>query len=281
VGDKGIVGSAEDSVGLVKNQYRLWVQYNGTRIMDLLREQSVPIWGEHRSQTVTWFAVHDGSRRYILKDSDFSLLKQEAEAAFKRRGIPVIWPKHDSRDQRGLRFADVWAGFSEPLLQSSQRYSNGPVVSVSMNWNGHAWVGDWSLFIGRDSRRWSLREIDYDALISKGVDLVADVIGKKFAVLEVLDTSKLQQILVEIDHVDSVEGFRKVQNYLMSLPVVQSVKLSQIESERVAFWLLLRSEVDDFLGLVKAGSEIIPNVNADTGLTADVQNFVYYFKMID
>ena len=264
-----------------ENQYRLWVQYNGTRIMDLLREQSIPIWGEHRNQVVFWFAVHDGSRRYILKASDFSLLKKEADAAFKRRGIPVVWPNNDSRDRRGLRFADVWAGFAEPLLKSSKRYSNGPVVSVSMLWNGHAWVGDWSLFMGRESRRWSLRELDYDALISKGVDLVADAIGKKFAVLEVQDTSKLQQILVEIDRVNSVEGFRQVQNYLMSLPVVHSVRLSQIESERVAFWLSLRSEVDDFLGLVKTDSEIILDVNFDANSATGIQDFVYRFKMID
>jgi hypothetical protein len=225
--------------------------------------------------------VHDGSRRYILKASDFSLLKKEADAAFKRRGIPVVWPNNDSRDRRGLRFADVWAGFAEPLLKSSKRYSNGPVVSVSMLWNGHAWVGDWSLFMGRESRRWSLRELDYDALISKGVDLVADAIGKKFAVLEVLDTSKLQQILVEIDRVNSVEGFRQVQNYLMSLPVVHSVRLSQIESERVAFWLSLRSEVDDFLGLVKTDSEIILDVNFDANSATGIQDFVYRFKMID
>ena len=271
--------SAGNTADQVKKKHKLWVQYNGTRIMDLLREQSIPIWGEHRSQVVVWFAVNDGSRKYILKDRDISLLKKESVTAFKRRGIPVVWPKNDSRDQREVHFADIWAGFAEPLQKSSKRYSNGPVVSVTMSWNGHAWVGDWSVFIGRESRRWSLRELEYDALISKGVDLVADTIGKKFALLEVLDTSKLQKILVEIDSVNSVEGFRQVQDYLTSLPVVHSVKLSQIESERVAFWLSLRSEVNDFLGLIKAGSEIVPDVNADFGSANNVQNFVYRFKL--
>lgn len=268
-----------DSTAQVENKYKLWVQYNGTRIMDLLREQSIPIWGEHRSLSVIWFAVNDGSRRYILKDRDFSLLKKESVAAFKRRGIPVVWPKNDSRDRQELSFADIWAGFTEPLQRSSKRYSNGPVISVTMSWNGRAWTGDWSVFIGQESRRWSLNEIEYDALISKGVDLIADTIGKKFAVLEVQDVSKLQQILVKIDRVKSAEGFRQVQSYLMSLPVVQSVKLSQIEPERVAFWLSLRSEPKDFLALVKADTEIIPESNVDTGLNYDVNNPVYHFKM--
>lgn len=279
-GEAETAKSAGDAVGQATNRYHLWVQYNGTRIMDLMREQAIPIWGEYRSQTVIWFAVNDGTKRYILKDSDSSLLKDKAGAAFKRRGIPVVWPKNDSQDQRGLHFADIWAGFAEPLQKSSTRYSNGPVVSATMSWNGRAWVGDWSVFMDRESRRWSLRETDYDALISKGVDLVADVIGKKFAVLEVQDASKLQQILVEIDSVNTVEGFRQVQNYLISLPGVQSVRLSQVEAERVAFWLSLRSKVDDFLNLVKAGTEMVPDVSAGAGagLTNDVQNFVYRFK---
>ena len=70
-----------------------------------------------------------------------------------------------------------------------------------------------------------------------------------------------------------------MQDYLTSLPVVHSVKLSQIESDRVAFWLSLRSEVNDFLGLIKAGSEIVPDVNADFGSANNVQNFVYRFKL--
>jgi hypothetical protein len=267
----------------VKKQSLLKVQYNGTRIMDLLRKNSVPIWGGHRSKIVFWFAVRDGKSQYILKNSDFSVLKKEADAAFSRRGIPVVWPKNDSRDRKEVGFADVWAGFADPLLKASERYSSGPIVSVNALWNGHAWTGDWSLFMGQDSRRWSLRETEYDALISKGIDRVADSMGGKFAILEVQDASKLKKIFVEIDQVNSVKKFRKVQKYLTSLPIVHSVKLSQVEAERVAFQLSLRTGIDGFLGLVKSDSEIVPDVSqqADGGQVAAMPNFVYRFKLTD
>lgn len=259
------------------NQYKLWVQYNGTKIMDLLREQSIPVWGEHRSEAVIWFAVQDGERRYTLRKKDFSQLKNETSKAFKRRGIPVVWPENDTRDQQSLKFADIWAGFAEPLQNASARYSSGPVIAVNMLWNGQFWTGDWSMFTGTDSRRWSLRDRDYDALISKGVDLVANDMGKKFALLEVLDTTKLRHILVQIDNVNSVNGFRKIENYLASLRVVQAVRLSQVEPNRVAFWLALRAEVDDFLRLVTAGSEITPEINTGENTSGGTQNFVYRF----
>lgn len=262
-------------------RHRLWVQYNATRIMDLLRRNSVPIWGEHRSQVVIWLAVRDGTNQYILREQDISLIKTQANASFQRRGIPAIWPRNDARDQQQLRFADVWAGFVEPMQQASKRYTTGPVVSASMAWNGYSWAGDWSLFMARESRRWALEDQDYDALISQAVDLVADAMGQKFAVLEATDIQGLQQILVEIDQVESVKEFRRVQKYLSSLPVVQSVWLSQVEPERVAFKLTLRSEVDDFLKLIKADTRMVPLVAANTESAADVTNAIYHFKLLN
>lgn len=270
-------GQAEAQVITQRN---LWVQYNATRIMDLLRKNAIPIWGEHRSQVVIWLAVRDGTNQYILRDQDISLIKTQANNSFQRRGIPAIWPHNDGRDQRELRFADVWAGFAEPVQQASKRYATGPVVSASMTWNGYSWIGNWSLFMGRDSRRWTLKEQGYEDLISQGIDLVADAMGQKFAVLEAIGTEGLKQILVEIDQVESVKKFRHVQKYLSSLPVVQSVRLSQVESERVAFKLTLRSEVDDFLELIKADAKMMPLLTADAETVAGVTSIIYRFKLL-
>lgn len=98
--------------------HRLWVQYNSTRIMELLRTQMIPIWSEHRNQAVVWLAVRDGANQYILKNQDISLLKSSADNAFNRRGLPVIWPQYDGDDQQQLQFADIWAGFAEPLQEN-------------------------------------------------------------------------------------------------------------------------------------------------------------------
>ena len=259
--------------------HTLWVQYNSTKIMDLLRKNTIPIWGEHRSQAVVWFAVRDGSNQYVLREQDVSLLKTKTNEAFERRGIPAVWPRNDSRDQQQLHFAELWAGFSEPLQKASERYTSGPVISASMTWNGASWVGDWSLFMGDDSRRWTLNDADYTELISQAVDVVADAMGQKFAVLEATDETGLKQILVEVDQVESVKKLRHVQKYLTSLPVVQSMSLSQVEPERVAFKLTLRSEIEDFLKLIQADTQMVPLVTADAELSAGVSNTIYRFKL--
>ena len=245
----------EDSGSSVTSQ-RLWVRYNETKVMNFLRQQTIPIWGERRNQAVIWLAVRDGGQRYILKDGDVSQIKSKVDEALHRRGIPASWPKNDALDQQAVRFADIWAGFAEPLKQASKRYSSGPVISGNMGWDGRVWKGEWSLFIGDEIKKWRLSGHDYATLIARATDLTADIMGQKYAMLETLDGAQHQQITVEINQVNSVEAFRRIEKYLASLSAVKSIKLSQVESDRVFFDLTLRTKVDDLLNLIQSGKTI-------------------------
>ncbi len=235
---------------------RLWVRYNATRVMDFLRRQNIPIWGEHRSQAVIWLAVRDGGQRYVLKESDKSPIKNSVDAAFSRRGIPAIWPKNDEADQQIIRFADVWAGFAEPLQKASKRYSAGSIITANLGWNGTEWKGEWSLLMAGELKKWSLSGADYASVIVKAADLIADTMGQKFAALQSFDISQQKKVMMEIDKIRSVEAFRAIENYLSSLSAVQSVQLSQVEPERVFFELALRTKIDDLINLIQSGSTL-------------------------
>ncbi|MDA3870594.1 MAG: DUF2066 domain-containing protein [Gammaproteobacteria bacterium] len=235
---------------------RLWVRYNATRVLDFLRRQNIPIWGEHRSQTVIWLAVRDGGQRYILKETDKSPIKNSVDDAFSRRGIPAIWPKNDEADQQTIRFADVWAGFAEPLQKASKRYSAGSIIAANLDWTGTEWKGEWSLLMADELKKWSLSGADYASVIAKAADLIADTMGQKFAALETFDVSQQKKVMMEIDKVRSVEAFRAIENYLSSLSAVQSVQLSKVEPERVFFELALRTKVDDLINLIQSGSTL-------------------------
>ena len=108
--------------------YILNVKYNAGKIISLLRDNGQPVWGEHRSETIMWLAVRDGSNRYVLKHSDASLLRDSAELSARRRGLPLIWPVYDRKDRQQLGFTDVWAAFGEPVRVASKRYTRGPAI---------------------------------------------------------------------------------------------------------------------------------------------------------
>jgi len=234
------------------------LQYNSTRVMDFLREHGIAIWGDHRSLAVVWLAVRDGNNQYILRSGDVSLFKTQIDRLLKQRGVPAVWPAYDKKDIALIKFADIWAGFSEPLKQASARYTQGPVLAGNLAWNGSTWSSDWTLIDQRYSQRWSMRGKDYEQLLSDAINQVSNALGKQYAVLESSDSSAESQVTLEIENVKSLASFVRVKKYLASLQAVQNVQMKRVAGEYAVFSLALRSRVDDFINLLAASSQLRP-----------------------
>jgi hypothetical protein len=241
--------------------YTLKIQYNAGKIISLLRENGLPVWGEHRSVAIVWLAVRDGANRYVLKESDKSLLKDSVDLAANRRGVPLVWPVYDSKDRQKLAFADVWAAFSDQVKAASRRYTRGPSIVGRLSWTGSEWKGDWSVFVDNAAYGWSLSGGDYNTLISQGIDLSADMIGKHYAVLE--RTGIISPgLLVEITNVNSLQDYRKIQTFLQDLTAVRHVHIARVDQGNVAFTVDLRGNVDDFKRLVSTDKRLEPVIDS-------------------
>lgn len=237
---------------------QIWLQYNSTRVMDFLRNNGIAIWGDHRSVAVIWLAVRDGNKQYILRASDSSPFRTQVDRLLKQRGVPAVWPAFDKKDQAIITFADVWAGFSEPLQQASARYSQGPILAGTLAWNGNAWNGDWTLLDQRFNQRWNVRSSDYEQLLSDAINQISDAMGKQYAVLESTDSSADAQVTLNIENVKSLANFVRVKKYLGSLQAVQSVQMTRVTGDKAVFSLSLRSRIDDFIHLLSASSQLKP-----------------------
>ncbi len=241
--------------------YTLKIQFNAGRIINLLRENGQPVWGEHRNEAVVWLAVRDGANRYVLKDSDTSLLKESVELSTNRRGLPLIWPKYDRKDQKQLPFADVWAAFGEPVKIASKRYTRGPAIVGRLSWTGSEWKGGWSVFVENSVYSWSLSGSDYNSVIAEGIDLSADKIGQHYAVLERSNIAE-PDLLVEIDNVDSVQAYRNIQLFLEDLTAVRQTLVASVDQGRVVFRIDLRGDIDDFMRQVSTDKRLEPVVDS-------------------
>ena len=241
--------------------YILKIQYNAGKIINLLRENGQSVWGEHRSEAAIWLAVRDGSNRYVLKQSDASLLRNSAELSASRRGLPLIWPIYDRKDQQRLSFADVWAAFGEQVKVASKRYTKGPAIVGRLSWTGSEWKGDWSLFVENSAYSWSLSGSDYNSVIAEGVDLSADKIGEHYAVLDRTDITE-PDLLVEINNIDSVQSYRKIQLFLEDLTAVRQTRVARVDQGQVVFRVDLRGDIDDFIRLVSTDKTLEPIVDS-------------------
>lgn len=258
-----IADSGVDSRGQLKTavpkSYLLTVEYNPGKIVQLLRDNNQPVWGVYRNQALMWLAVRDGTSRYVLKDTDNSLLKDAADDSMQRRGVPLVWPVYDKQDRNKMRFVDAWAAFEKPVKEASKRYTTGPVIVGRMSWNGSKWNGDWSLFVENASYTWTLSSTDYNALIAEAIDLSADEIGKHYAVLERQGINE-PGLLIEVGNIDSVEDFRAVQTFLNKLTAVRQTSVSRVENNRVEFVVDLRGDMNDFVRQVSTDRALQPVV---------------------
>ncbi len=236
--------------------HRLKIQYNGSMMEKYLLDNGFPAWGANRPDVIVWLVVRDGRNEYVLKDVDQSLLKTAAVDALQRRGIPNQWPVYDKKDKRILSVSDIRGGFKEPVADASQRYTRGPALTGSMIWNGKQWQSSWSLLMEGESRYWNLDDVDHKKLINNSIDQAADALGVIFAVHTTDDKQKLASVLLDVQAVNSIENYRYVENYLTGLSAVDRVKPHMVDGQKAVYEVLLRSNEEDFLNLIKNDAEL-------------------------
>jgi len=237
--------------------YRIKIQYNAGSMEKYLLDNGFPVWGKHRPDVVVWLAVRDGRNEYVLKNNDRSLIKVAADKALVRRGIPEVWPQYDIKDKKVLSVADIRGGFKDPIATASKRYSHGPVLAGSIIWNGSKWQSSWNLLMKSGARHWSLSDADYNNLINKAVDQAADAMGVVFALHGTVKNENLATIQLDIQAVNSIERYNRVETYLTSLRAVDSARPIRVDSETAVFEVTLRSEKVDFLNALKNDDEFV------------------------
>ena len=242
--------------------HRIKIQYNSSLMGKYLQQNGFPVWGEHRPEVVVWLAIRDGRNEYVLKQSDLSLLKTAADKALIRRGVPARWPLYDAKDKKILSVADIRGGFKDPVTTASKRYSRGPALTGSMIWNGKQWQSSWSLLMSNEdqhweNRYWNLAEVDHKRLINKAIDQAADALGIVFAIHGSTSKQQLKTIQVDIQAVNSIKKYRKLENYLRNLNAVEMATPLKVDGQNAIFEVTLRSNEEDFLNLIKNDAELI------------------------
>ena len=237
-----------DETGLLtRDQLQLWMQFDADKVQSLLWQNGLPVWSPQRDRMVVWLAVRDGTQHYLLRRGDSSLIKNAVEQAARARGLPVVWPLYDAADQKMVRFADVWAGFQQPLLQASSRYANGAVLVGNLTWDGDKWVSEWSVLdAGKDMRR-RYHNADYATVISQAFDQIADELGARYAVLEDDSAADARLARVEIKGVNSIDQYQQAEKLLSSLATVKSTLLTELFDDYAVFRVAIRTSVEDFL----------------------------------
>ena len=243
---------------------KLWVQFDGEAIRQVLQQQGVTYWGTERPDTLVWLAVEDRGERYVVAADDGTDVYRQVEQAARQRGVPVLFPLMDLQDQAQVRFSDIWGGFYENVLDASKRYNPQAVLIGRLNRSpSGGWSSRWHLQVAGKPSSWSDSHQQLDMLAQQGIDDTADILASRFAVSQA--GSNLKTVNILVTDVDTLSDYARLSEYLSGLTAVVGVQVEQVTGTDIRYALQLNGNLEGLIHTVTIGTVLEPLTSAIPG----------------
>lgn len=217
----------------------------------VLADHQLPVWGATRPATLAWLAVQDTEQRYLLAADSIQPVAELLTREARRRGLALLLPLMDLEDQRSLSFADVWAGFRDPILQASARYRTESVLVGRMFRNpGGDWQAQWTLLEGQQTQSWASAGVLPVEVIDAGVSGTIEVLASRYAPVAGELAGRLPMTVVAVR---SLEDYARVTKYLRSLQQVGQVQVTRVDADQVSFELEVEGGPDAIAQTIALG----------------------------
>lgn len=242
----------------------LAVEFDGGAVTNALAKAQLPLWGRTRPQFLLWLAVDERTNRYLAGANGGSEIEYYVNNAAWTRGLPVMLPLLDLEDQAKLRFADVWGDFQQSIVDASTRYgADGILVGRLNRLDSGAWQGRWSSYQGGETLRWSSQGLSAAEVVTAGIDIVADNVGRRMA--QASDPGAGRQLRVTVNEVNSLAGYARVRRYLESLDAIEKVYVEQVTHDSLVLALEMRADSAVLRQVIALGGTLVA---ADTPVGA-------------
>lgn len=258
VGAAGEVAARFGDASRFVQQYQIaddgtvWILFDEVALRRELDVIGEPVWGAERPTTLVWLALDEGfGQRRMLGDTareesgEFpadadpagTAILEELLAAADARGLPLTLPLADPAEMRAIPLGDVWGGYTDSLLDASRRYGADAILLGRARSAGFE----------RVSVRWTLllddERFDWEGDLASGPNDVADFFAARLAT----SVGSSSQIVLNVDHVDSLDAYGRLSSYLMQLDLVQELAVDRVSGDRVVFRLQIRGDVDTLM----------------------------------
>jgi hypothetical protein len=228
----------------------LKVNFDHKRILELLREAQLPVWGKQRPLTLVWLVEDlDGERSIVNDASDYDsrqLFKQNSEA----KGVPLLFPLMDLDDNMKISVNDVRGMFVDQVEQASFRYQADYFVIASIGPDVKGVEFSVSLF-ARDTKDQdtptplvSKRQVvaDTNEAVMGIISTVSEYYVSRYAIADT--GAQLNSAITFVDITD-MQQLVEIEKYLKQLSAVKSVNVSQMLGSSVTYNLELFGTLDD------------------------------------
>lgn len=245
----------------------LKLRFDPTAVDVLLRKSGLPVWGDQRPSVLVWLAVEQGAQRFLVGEDSKSETLSALQEAAARRGVPILLPLLDLKDQSDLPVADVWGNFGDSILKASSRYTPDAVlVGRLYRRSDGRWDSTWTLYQGDTQLSWTAGGTFSAQVINEGFDGAVDRLAARFA--PTAGTGPSSEFLVDVDGIASLQTYARVSKYLHSLQPIESVVPWEVTPTHMVFRATIAGGYRPLQQVIGLSNVLVP-VAAPTSATGE------------
>lgn len=231
-------------------QLLLKANFEHRRVVALLRQAQLPVWGTQRPLTLFWVAMPSEADSILLSDSSTLDERQQLSTSADDRGIPVLLPILDLDELMGINPNDVKGMSADIVASVSGRYQADFLALVAIE-------------PAADQVRYRLNlytKTTIDSLtpplfsFNGKADNATQAVGAMMTALgdyyftkyAIADTGTRVGTSVTFVNIEKMSQVVEIEKYLTQLSATKSVTLTRIQGNSVTFSLDLFGSETDF-----------------------------------
>ncbi len=254
--DVALPAADAEAVGPPATEKRLEARFAVRDIERALVGAGIEIWPSQRPTVLVWLAVEaDGERRIAEAGRDdewFALLRERADTL----GVRLIFPLMDLQDLSSLAYADIAAGFAEPLRAASQRYGVDEILAGRLQVAPDGRVRARWMQLDDESamQRWQDSAAAMPDLLSRAAERVAGELRRVYAYLPDLSAQRL--LTIEVQGIDSLAAHNAVVERLQAISGIDRASPMAIDADTVTFVLAITVEEERVLAGLESDARL-------------------------
>jgi hypothetical protein len=230
----------------------LRIDFDQQLIESLLRENNFPVWGRERPSSLLVISYDVNENIKLVSEDSTPDLIEALDQAASIHAVPVLFPLMDLEDIGLVNIGDIVSREFGKIQTMAARYApDALLVGQVLGRSGQGWQGDWEVRFADQIFKWKFEAPSKNAVIEQVIRHLAKILALEYA-LE--DHRRVEQtLLLSVSALEGIDNLIKVQKYLKSLNVVDSVRVAMINKDVITYRLKLRNNPEDLQRLIDFG----------------------------
>jgi len=170
-----------DEQGTRDRPYDLTVEFEESRIDDILKALGLKPWLSHRPRLAVFVEMEQGPRNYLVTtDGARSDLQRDALlAAADRRGMGIVLPSTAALAKSNVSGAELRTAPFPALAPVAAELAGEVVLVGRLVWDDRdlGWATQWQMDWGGRTHRWQIRGVTFDEAFRRGIGGAAQVLS--------------------------------------------------------------------------------------------------------